>query len=103
MCVLPIALLIGFYTMSKDVLEVYQDYFIVKSKDRRDDLKIYLKYVTLKYEYLYGDPNSVEKYCLKRNNQLIQIFDNSFKNIRKLCDFCIENYVKAIPPATWLE
>ena len=107
MCAFSIALLIGLHTMSKDVLEVYPDHFIVKRKGR-EDWKIDLKDVTLKYGFRYenggsGIGDDIEVYCLKKNKEPIQEFSNNFKNIYKLYDFCIENHVKAVPPATWEE
>lgn len=103
--VLSIGLFITSYRTSKDVLEVYPDHFCLKQKGRRDWI-VYLSDVTLKYEFEYengggGLSDDISVYCLKQNLFPVQVFSNKFTNIKKLCEFCIENNVPATYPATW--
>lgn len=95
-------ILISHFLSKKDSLEVYSNYFILKQKGR-PDWTIYVKDVALEYTDDGGYINhySIHQYYLKYNNRVIQVFTNQFKNINKLCDFCIENHVPEISPASW--
>ncbi len=100
---LAFVLIMGHAYISKDVLEVYPDRFILKQRGQAD-WTVYVKDATLKYTYddeTGGNRDAIHQYCLKFHTRTIQVFSNEFKNIDRLCTFCMENHVPEIAPATW--
>lgn len=95
-------LLYGQFQSTKDVLEVYPDYFVMKHGDSVL-CTIPVRDTVLRYtdEHEPWNCDAIYQYCLMYNQKLIQVFTNEFENIDKLCSFCIENHVSAIEPATW--
>ena len=92
--VLSIGLLIQFFKISKDVLEVYPDHFCLKQKGRRDWI-VYISDVTLKYEFVYenggaGLSDDFRVFCLKRNSLTLQVFSNKYTNIKNYVTFVLK-------------